>query len=200
LQRSSCYYHSDVITLSPRHHVTTTRRHDVTTGITLRFGSLVNGITNTARKAVTLALSFALFPERNVLTNQHVVGAGIFFLGLMVRTVSKDGGKKAALVDRGPWKHTAKDKDNDQERDQDMTMSWDQTKRRSASTSPSSSSSSSTSAGTTTNKRHEVHSYAMDIDAAASTVTGVSLLSSSTSSSSSVSRAGHAARWRDQYR
>ena len=33
------------------------------TMITSRFGSLVNGITNTARKAVTLTLSFALFPE-----------------------------------------------------------------------------------------------------------------------------------------
>jgi hypothetical protein len=31
---------------------------------------LVNGITNTARKAVTLALSFAMFPERNTLTSQ----------------------------------------------------------------------------------------------------------------------------------
>lgn len=60
------------------------------TGLTLRFGSLVNGITNTARKAVTLVLSFVLFPERNKLTGMHVVGAVIFFIGLVVRTVIKD--------------------------------------------------------------------------------------------------------------
>ncbi len=60
------------------------------TGLTLRFGSLVNGITNTARKAVTLILSFALFPERNHLTTQHIFGALIFFSGLVVRTVTKD--------------------------------------------------------------------------------------------------------------
>lgn len=59
-------------------------------GLTLRFGSLVNGITNTARKAVTLVLSFALFPSRNHLTIYHVIGALIFFCGLVIRTLSKD--------------------------------------------------------------------------------------------------------------
>jgi cytochrome bd-type quinol oxidase subunit 2 len=82
------------------------------TGLTLRFGSLVNGITNTARKAVTLALSFALFPERNVLTSQHVLGACIFFCGLIVRTVSKDKhkshrGKKKDLSSKAHHKSSS---------------------------------------------------------------------------------------------
>ena len=68
------------------------------TGLTLKFGSLVNGITNTARKAVTLILSFALFPSRNHLTHQHIIGALIFFSGLIVRTVVKDNGKLHKIV------------------------------------------------------------------------------------------------------
>jgi hypothetical protein len=59
-----------------------------------QFGSLVNGITNTARKAVTLALSFALFPERNSLEFHHIFGGCIFFCGLIVRTVMKDNTEK----------------------------------------------------------------------------------------------------------
>ena len=54
-----------------------------------QFGSLLNGITNTARKAVTLALSFALFPERNNLEFHHVFGGCVFFCGLIVRAVMK---------------------------------------------------------------------------------------------------------------
>jgi hypothetical protein len=61
------------------------------TAITHHFGSLVNGICNTARKALTLALSFELFPERNNLTNQHLIGSVIFFSGLLIRVLSKDG-------------------------------------------------------------------------------------------------------------
>jgi hypothetical protein len=60
------------------------------TGLTLRFGSLVNGITNTARKAVNIGISFALFPSRNHLTTHHVYGAIIFFFGLIIRTLMKD--------------------------------------------------------------------------------------------------------------
>lgn len=60
------------------------------TSLTLRFGSLVNGITNTTRKAITLALSFALFPERNRLTSHHILGASIFFLGLIMRSLLKE--------------------------------------------------------------------------------------------------------------
>lgn len=60
------------------------------TALTLRFGSLVNGITNTARKAVTLFLSFVLFPERNTFTRHHLLGAAVFFSGLLLRTLFKD--------------------------------------------------------------------------------------------------------------
>jgi len=60
-------------------------------GLTLQYGSLVNGITNTFRKALTLGLSFLLFPERNLLTNQKIVGSCIFFCGLLVRIFSKSG-------------------------------------------------------------------------------------------------------------
>lgn len=67
------------------------------TALTKRFGALVNGITNTARKAVTLALSFALFPERNTLTPMHEVGAVIFFSGLLVRVFNKGSVKKTGV-------------------------------------------------------------------------------------------------------
>ena len=56
-------------------------------GLTLRFGALVNGIANTARKAITLVLSFILFPERNHICFMHFIGATIFFSGLLVRIV-----------------------------------------------------------------------------------------------------------------
>lgn len=58
--------------------------------LTQRFGSLVNGIANTIRKAITLGLSFALFPERNVLTLHHVIGASVFMSGLVLRIVFKE--------------------------------------------------------------------------------------------------------------
>jgi len=57
--------------------------------LTAHYGALLNGITNTFRKAMTLALSFALFPERNELTNQKIVGACIFFSGLIVQLLSQ---------------------------------------------------------------------------------------------------------------
>lgn len=72
------------------------------TGLTLRFGSLVNGITNTARKAVTLGLSFALFPSRNHLTYQHIYGAVIFFSGLIVRTMTKGSNESSVRSSSAP--------------------------------------------------------------------------------------------------
>jgi hypothetical protein len=62
-------------------------------GLTLQYGALVNGITNTFRKALTLGLSFLLFPERNTVTHQKVLGSVIFFCGLLVRIFSKEGSK-----------------------------------------------------------------------------------------------------------
>lgn len=50
--------------------------------LTKRFGALHSAITTTARKAVTLMLSFVYF--KKALTPQHIVGASVFMIGLMV--------------------------------------------------------------------------------------------------------------------
>jgi adenosine 3'-phospho 5'-phosphosulfate transporter B3 len=60
------------------------------TAITAHYGSLVNGLSNTIRKAVTMVLSFIMFPERNELTVHKVYGAMIFFAGLLVSTFMGD--------------------------------------------------------------------------------------------------------------
>lgn len=57
--------------------------------LTAKFGALVNSLTNTGRRGVTLTLSFILFPERNVLTSQHVFGLIVFFLGLIVKAFAR---------------------------------------------------------------------------------------------------------------
>jgi hypothetical protein len=56
------------------------------TAITAHYGSLVNGLSNTLRKALTICVSFIMFPERNILTNHKIVGGAIFFAGLLVST------------------------------------------------------------------------------------------------------------------
>jgi hypothetical protein len=76
-------------------------------GLTLQYGSLVNGITNTFRKALTLGLSFVLFPERNVVTHQKLLGSAIFFCGLLVRIFSKSGGGKEGSHGKGYKEHSA---------------------------------------------------------------------------------------------
>lgn len=63
--------------------------------LTLQYGALVNGISNTFRKAVTIALSFLMFPERNILTSQKLFGTIIFFAGLLIRIFSK--------AEASPW-------------------------------------------------------------------------------------------------
>lgn len=60
------------------------------TAITAQYGALINGMSNTFRKAVTLGVSFAMFPERNVLTVQKVIGSIVFFCGLLVKILQKD--------------------------------------------------------------------------------------------------------------
>lgn len=52
--------------------------------LTKRFGALHSAITTTARKAVTLLLSFVIFQK--AISVQHGVGAGIFMFGLVVST------------------------------------------------------------------------------------------------------------------
>jgi len=55
--------------------------------ITKHFGALTMSITSTARKAATLFLSFALFP--NECTTEHVAGIVIFITSLVWKSVSK---------------------------------------------------------------------------------------------------------------
>lgn len=63
--------------------------------LTLQYGALVNGISNTFRKALTIALSFVLFPERNVFSSQKLIGTLIFFAGLLIRIFGK--------AETNPW-------------------------------------------------------------------------------------------------
>jgi len=74
------------------------------TAITQHFGSLLNGITNTARKATSLSLSYFMFPDEHVLTWQHVVGSAIFFAGLVVRAVGKGDQKPGKGKGKGKGK------------------------------------------------------------------------------------------------
>lgn len=55
--------------------------------LTKRFGALHSAITTTARKAVTLMLSFAYFQK--AFTPQHLVGATVFMVGLMVSSATR---------------------------------------------------------------------------------------------------------------
>jgi adenosine 3'-phospho 5'-phosphosulfate transporter B3 len=55
--------------------------------LTKHFGALVSSITSTARKAVTLALSFVFFPKPVGL--QHAVGGGLFMLGLLIKATAR---------------------------------------------------------------------------------------------------------------
>jgi adenosine 3'-phospho 5'-phosphosulfate transporter B3 len=62
--------------------------------MTLHFGALTNGITSTCRKIMTLVISFVLFPERNVLAVQHLLGSAIFFGGIVVKVLSSGHAQK----------------------------------------------------------------------------------------------------------
>ena len=53
--------------------------------ITREFGALAMSITSTARKAMTLFLSFILFPK--VCTIQHVIGIAIFISSLSIKAI-----------------------------------------------------------------------------------------------------------------
>jgi hypothetical protein len=61
------------------------------TAITAQNGALVNGIANTFRKAVTIGISFVMFPERNVFTMQKFMGTVVFFAGLVIKLLGKQG-------------------------------------------------------------------------------------------------------------
>lgn len=57
--------------------------------LTKHSGALSTGILSTTRKILTLVLSFAMFPERNVLCVQHVIGLIVFFSGICLRVVGQ---------------------------------------------------------------------------------------------------------------
>ena len=64
--------------------------------ITKRFGALTMSVTTTARKAGTLFLSFALFP--NECTVEHVIGVGLFLFALLLKSSSKAKKSKEETV------------------------------------------------------------------------------------------------------
>ena len=72
------------------------------TAITQHFGSLLNGVTNTARKATSLSLSYFMFPDEHALTMQHIIGSFIFFIGLVVRAFGNGHSSKAGKVESEP--------------------------------------------------------------------------------------------------
>lgn len=59
--------------------------------LTKRFGAITAAITATIRKAMTILLSYILFPSEKVLTLGHIIGAGIFIAGLFIRAMDKTG-------------------------------------------------------------------------------------------------------------
>ena len=67
--------------------------------LTKHFGALSTGILSTTRKILTLVLSFALFPERNILRTQHVIGLIVFFTGISIRVLSQSEKKKSQQWD-----------------------------------------------------------------------------------------------------
>lgn len=57
--------------------------------ITKRFGALAMSITTTTRKAATIFLSFALFPD-NPCTLEHILGVFTFVVGLFLKVGAKN--------------------------------------------------------------------------------------------------------------
>lgn len=68
--------------------------------ITKNFGALTMSITSTARKAVTLFLSFFLFG--NVCTSEHVTGIAIFIAALTAKSLRRRGDHKKKKRRRAP--------------------------------------------------------------------------------------------------
>lgn len=68
--------------------------------ITKHFGALTMSITSTARKATTLFISFALFP--NNCSFEHVSGIAIFIMALLAKSFKKSSaaGKNKSLSDK----------------------------------------------------------------------------------------------------
>lgn len=73
--------------------------------LTKRFGALTASLTTTARKAVTIMLSFALFPKP--VAPGHVIGAFLFSAGLVCKIKMKDSYRTTGDRPVVPSAHTA---------------------------------------------------------------------------------------------
>lgn len=62
------------------------------TALTRRFGALVAALTTTVRKALTLVISFTLFP--NPVESGHIFGGCLFVLGIFLKATSRKKNKK----------------------------------------------------------------------------------------------------------
>mmetsp|Transcript_42270 Transcript_42270/g.112871 ORF Transcript_42270/g.112871 Transcript_42270/m.112871 type:complete len:135 (+) Transcript_42270:117-521(+) len=60
--------------------------------LTKRFGALTAALTTTARKAITILLSFLIFPKPFVFG--HACGAVLFISGLLARSRQRGGGER----------------------------------------------------------------------------------------------------------
>jgi drug/metabolite transporter (DMT)-like permease len=65
--------------------------------LTRHFGALSTGILSTTRKIMTLVLSFVMFPERNIVGVQHVIGLIVFFAGICLRILGRATEKKPRI-------------------------------------------------------------------------------------------------------
>jgi hypothetical protein len=75
------------------------------TAITAHYGALINGLSNTFRKAVTIVVSFVMFPERNELTSRKIYGALVFFIGLLVSIFTDSKTPKHSKGHHHPHSH-----------------------------------------------------------------------------------------------
>ena len=69
-------------------------------GIITRYGSLTNGICNSARKVLSILISIILFPTRNGVTMTQLFGISLFAGGLFLRSTAKKV-NVAAMPDQG---------------------------------------------------------------------------------------------------
>jgi hypothetical protein len=68
--------------------------------MTKKFGALASTMTTTARKALTLFLSFFLFPKPAMLL--HVFGGILFVLGLSIKTIPTPQAHRSGSWGMGP--------------------------------------------------------------------------------------------------
>lgn len=67
-------------------------------GIITRYGSLTNGICNSARKVLSIIISILAFPTRNGITMAQLFGIALFSGGLFLRSTAKKAGSPKEVV------------------------------------------------------------------------------------------------------